>query len=226
MKRTGPLPEARVAYLLQQACGSLAEAHAAGLVHRDVKPANLFLTRRGGMADFIKVLDFGLVKQAGGADEAHLTAANAVTGTPLYLSPEAVNEPDRLDARADVYALGAVAYYLLTGTPVFTGTTVMEICMKHVREAPEPPSRPPRQADHAGPGGPGAAVPVQVPHGSPSRRWRPAARPAGVPRLRHLDGRRRGRVVGGRWVGRTRRNTRPERGCPARPRRGRPITRR
>jgi serine/threonine protein kinase len=86
------------------------------------------------------VLDFGLVKAAGGADEAPLTAANAVTGTPLYLSPEAVNDPDRLDARADVYALGAVAYYLLTGTPVFTGVTVVEICLKHVREAPEPPS--------------------------------------------------------------------------------------
>jgi serine/threonine protein kinase len=138
--RTGPLPEARAVYLLNQACGSLAEAHAAGLVHRDVKPANLFLTRRGGQADFVKVLDFGLVKAAGGADEAHLTAANAVTGTPLYLSPEAVNEPDRLDARADVYALGAVAYFLLTGGPVFIGATVMEICMKHVREAPEPPS--------------------------------------------------------------------------------------
>jgi serine/threonine protein kinase len=109
--RAGPLPEARALYLLKQACGSLAEAHADGLVHRDVKRANLFLTRRGGMADFVKVLDFGLVKAAGGADEAHLTAANAVTGTPLYLSPEAVNEPDRLDARADVYAFGAVAYY-------------------------------------------------------------------------------------------------------------------
>jgi len=138
--RVGPPSEARAVYLLKQACGSLAEAHAAGLVHRDVKPANLFLTRRGGMADFVKVLDFGLVKAAGGADEAHLTAANAVTGTPLYLSPEAVNEPDRLDARADVYALGAVAYYLLTGTPVFNGATVMDICLKHVREAPEPPS--------------------------------------------------------------------------------------
>jgi eukaryotic-like serine/threonine-protein kinase len=138
--RTGPLPEARAVYLLRQACGSLAEAHAAGLVHRDVKPANLFLTRRGGLADFVKVLDFGLVKAVGGADEAHLTSANAVTGTPLYLSPEAVNEPDRLDARADVYALGAVAYYLLTGQPVFSGATVMEICMKHVREAPTPPS--------------------------------------------------------------------------------------
>jgi serine/threonine protein kinase len=138
--RTGPLPEARAVYLLKQACGSLAEAHAAGLVHRDVKPANLFLTRRGGLADFVKVLDFGLVKAVAGADEAHLTSANAVTGTPLYLSPEAVNEPDRLDARADVYALGAVAYYLITGQPVFTGATVMEICMKHVREAPTPPS--------------------------------------------------------------------------------------
>jgi serine/threonine protein kinase len=127
-------------YLLKQACGSLAEAHGLGLVHRDVKPANLFLTRRGGLADFVKVLDFGLVKAVGGAEEANLTAANAVTGTPLYLSPEAVNEPDRLDARADVYALGAVAYFLLTGAPVFTGATVMEICMKHVREAPEPPS--------------------------------------------------------------------------------------
>jgi len=138
--RIGPLPEARAVYLLKQACGSLAEAHAAGLVHRDVKPANLFVTRRGGMADFIKVLDFGLVKAVGGADEAHLTSANTVTGTPLYLSPEAVNEPERLDARADVYALGAVAYYMLTGQPVFTGATVMEICMKHVRETPEPPS--------------------------------------------------------------------------------------
>jgi len=138
--RTGPLPEARAVYLLKQACGSLAEAHAAGLAHRDVKPANLFLTRRGGMSDFVKVLDFGLVKAVGGADEAHLTSTNAVTGTPLYLSPEAVNEPDRLDARADVYALGAVAYYLLTGQPVFNGATVMEICMKHLREAPQPPS--------------------------------------------------------------------------------------
>jgi hypothetical protein len=138
--RVGPLPEARAVYLLRQACGSLAEAHATGLVHRDVKPANLFVTRRGGLADFVKVLDFGLVKAVGGADEAHLTSANAVTGTPLYLSPEAVNEPDRLDARADVYALGAVAYYLLTGQPVFTGSTVMEICMKHVRETPTPPS--------------------------------------------------------------------------------------
>jgi len=138
--RFGVLPEARLLFILKQVCGSLAEAHASGMVHRDVKPANIFLTRRGGMSDFVKVLDFGLAKLHESSEAAHLTAANAVTGTPLYLSPEAVNEPDRLDARADVYALGAVAYYLLTGQPVFTGATVVEICMKHVRETPQPPS--------------------------------------------------------------------------------------
>jgi hypothetical protein len=136
--RFDPVPEARAVFLLRQACGALAEAHAAGLVHRDIKPANIFLTRRGGLHDFVKVLDFGLVKDVG--DTAHLTTENAVTGTPLYLSPEAINQPDQLDARADVYALGAVGYFLLTGTAVFTGVSVMEICMKHVNAAPEPPS--------------------------------------------------------------------------------------
>jgi hypothetical protein len=138
--RFGPLPEARAVHVLRQACGALAEAHAAGLVHRDVKPANVVLTRRGGLPDFVKVLDFGLVKPVGGGDQAHLTAANAVAGTPLYLAPEAVNRPDEVDARADVYALGAVGYFLLTGSPVFTGASVMEICMKHVQAVPEPPS--------------------------------------------------------------------------------------
>jgi hypothetical protein len=137
--RFGPLPEARVVHILRQVCGSLAEAHAAGLVHRDVKPANIFLTCRGGLYDFVKVLDFGLVKALDGA-QANLTAANAVTGTPHYLSPEAVNQPDQVDARADIYAIGAVGYFLLTATPVFTGTGVMDICMKHVQAAPEPPS--------------------------------------------------------------------------------------
>src|SRR4051812_35242367 len=140
VKRFGPLPEARLVYILRQACGALAEAHAAGLVHRDVKPANIFLTCRGGLHDFVKVLDFGLVKALEGADQAHLTNPNAVTGTPLYLSPEAVKQPDRVDARTDVYAVAAVGYFLLTGAPVFTGTTVMEICMKHVNATPEAPS--------------------------------------------------------------------------------------
>lgn len=139
VRRYGPLPEARVVFLLKQVCGALAEAHAAGLVHRDVKPANVFLTRRGGLHDFVKVLDFGLVKVAD-AHEAHLTSANTVTGTPLYLSPEGINQPDSVGPPADVYALGAVAYFLLVGQPVFNGNTVLDICMKHINEEPTPPS--------------------------------------------------------------------------------------
>ena len=138
--RLGPLPEARTVYILRQVCGSLAEAHAAGLVHRDIKPANIVLTRRGGLYDFVKVLDFGLAKASGGQEKAGLTSPNALMGTPLYLSPEAVNQPEQVDARSDVYALAVVGYFLLTGTPVFSGTTIMEICMKHARAAPEPPS--------------------------------------------------------------------------------------
>jgi hypothetical protein len=135
----GPMPEARVLFLLRQVCGSLAEAHSAGLVHRDIKPANVFLTRRGGVDDFVKVLDFGLVK-ATSSKEAGITSANAVTGTPLYMSPEAVNYPETVDARSDVYAIGAVGYFLLTGAPVFGGGSIMEICMKHVHTIPEAPS--------------------------------------------------------------------------------------
>lgn len=140
VSRHGPLPDSRLLHILRQVCGSLAEAHSLGLVHRDIKPANIFLTRRGGLSDFVKVLDFGLVKALDGGEAANVTSDNAVTGTPLYLSPEAVREPDRVDARSDVYAIGAVGYYLATGTPVFTGATVMEICMKHVQETPESPS--------------------------------------------------------------------------------------
>ncbi len=138
--RAGPLGEARLLYVLRQVCGSLAEAHAAGLVHRDIKPANIFLTCRGGLYDFVKVLDFGLVKALGGPERANLTSPHDVTGTPLYLSPEALSEPDRVDARADVYAIGAVGYFLFTGAPVFNGASVTEICLKHAQLAPEAPS--------------------------------------------------------------------------------------
>jgi tRNA A-37 threonylcarbamoyl transferase component Bud32 len=140
VRRFGPLSEARLVYILSQVCDALAEAHALGLVHRDIKPANIFLTCRGGMHDFVKVLDFGLVKALDSNDTAHLTSPNAIVGTPLYLAPEVVEHQDMVDARSDVYALGAVGYYLLTGTPVFTGKNVMETCMKHVKEPPEPPS--------------------------------------------------------------------------------------
>jgi hypothetical protein len=138
--KNGPVPEGRLIYILRQVCGSLAEAHAAGMVHRDIKPANILLTRRGGIGDFVKVLDFGLAKAIDGADKANVTSPNALMGTPLYLSPEAVSRPDEVDARSDVYAVGAVGYFLLTGAPVFDGATVMEICMKHAKEAATPPS--------------------------------------------------------------------------------------
>jgi hypothetical protein len=137
----GPVTETRVAYILKQVCGALAEAHAQGLVHRDIKPANIFLTVRGGLRDFVKVLDFGLVKAVDGKEQANLTSANAITGTPLYISPEGVQQPELVDARSDVYGIGAVAYFLLTGQPPFGGSTVMEICLHHVRTAPVPPSQ-------------------------------------------------------------------------------------
>lgn len=138
--RHGAISEARMVYIMKQVCGSMGEAHAAGLVHRDIKPANIFLTQRGGLHDFVKVLDFGLVKAITDAEQAHLTSTNAVTGTPHYLSPEGVSQPDQVDVRSDVYALGAVMYFLLTGSTVFSGQSVVEICMKHVREQPETPS--------------------------------------------------------------------------------------
>jgi hypothetical protein len=137
----GALPEGRVVSILRQISGSLAEAHAAGLIHRDIKPSNVILNQRGGLTDFVKVLDFGLAKAVGEGKAARLTAANTLTGTPLYLAPEAIDRPDTVDARVDIYAIGAVGYFLLTGTPVFQGQSIVEICMHHVRTPPEPPSR-------------------------------------------------------------------------------------
>jgi hypothetical protein len=139
VQRYGAQPPARVIHLLRQICGSLAEAHRTGLIHRDIKPGNIMLTQRGGVFDFIKVLDFGLVK-AVSSSELNLTAANSLTGTPLYMSPEAIERPDEVDARSDLYAVGAVGYFLLTGLPVFPGTSVVEICMQQVSATPKRPS--------------------------------------------------------------------------------------
>jgi eukaryotic-like serine/threonine-protein kinase len=136
IRNYGPIGEDRTIFLLQQLCGSLSEAHKAGLVHRDIKPANAFLTMRGGQYDFVKVLDFGLVKTSD-SNEANLTSANVITGTPLYLSPEAIRAPESVDSRADVYAVGAVAYYLLTGRPPFLSNTISDILMKHLNAKPE-----------------------------------------------------------------------------------------
>ncbi|MDX1948603.1 MAG: serine/threonine protein kinase [Pirellulaceae bacterium] len=140
VKRFGHQPEGRVIHILRQLCGSLAEAHEIGLVHRDIKPANLVLNRRGGIGDVLKVLDFGLVKANDATKEAALTAANTIIGTPHYMSPEAVEASDTVDARSDLYAVAAVGYFLLTGGPPFEGGSIMEICLAQINTPPTPPS--------------------------------------------------------------------------------------
>lgn len=140
VEQYGPLPEARVIRILLQLCGSLFEAHTQGLVHRDIKPANLMLNRRGCESDVLKVLDFGLVKAADEAKQAGLTSAGSLTGTPLYMAPEAIQAPNTVDARSDLYAVGAVGYFLLTGEPVFSAKGLVELCRQHVEEIPTPPS--------------------------------------------------------------------------------------
>jgi serine/threonine-protein kinase len=141
VEREGPLPPARVAHILAQAAGALDEAHRAGLLHRDVKPANLMLCQRGGIADVVKVIDFGLVEDVSARAPGTAGDGHRITGTPLYLSPEAIAAPDAIDARSDLYALGAVGYFLLTGVPPFSGRNVVEVCHHHVSSDPIPPSR-------------------------------------------------------------------------------------
>jgi serine/threonine protein kinase len=140
VKQYGAQPEGRVINILRQICGSLAEAHAIGLVHRDIKPANVFLTQRGGVADFVKVLDFGLVKVRDPQGGAELTMAEATLGTPLYMSPEAVEHSNEVDARSDLYSLGAVGYFLVTGEPLFDWLTLGEVLMHQVKDMPMRPS--------------------------------------------------------------------------------------
>jgi eukaryotic-like serine/threonine-protein kinase len=138
VEREGPQDPARVAHLLAQVAAALSEAHAAGLVHRDVKPANLMVCERGGAHDVVKVLDFGLIRDVTGTssdgDEQH------VVGTPLYLSPESISAPASVDARSDLYAIGAVGYFLLTGEAPFSGENFVEVCSHHLYSEPVPPS--------------------------------------------------------------------------------------
>jgi hypothetical protein len=140
VERYGPQEERRVIHILQQICGSLYEAHSLGLVHRDIKPANTMLNRRGFEPDVVKVLDFGLVKALDEERNANSTSAGSLTGTPQYMSPESIQNPTAVDARADIYAVGAVGYFLLTGTPVFQGQSVVELCNMHVNQTPQSPS--------------------------------------------------------------------------------------
>jgi hypothetical protein len=135
----GPLPVARAVGFARQACVALAEAHDAGVVHRDVKPDNLFVCRMGDEADFLKVLDFGIAKIEGADEDASVTRAGWVHGTPAYMSPEACNGASVVP-RSDVYSLGAVLYFLLTGAPPFTAPTAAAVMLSHVSEIPDPPS--------------------------------------------------------------------------------------
>jgi serine/threonine-protein kinase len=138
----GPQPAERVIHLLAQAADSLAEAHDAGLIHRDIKPGNILVVDRSGIADLVKVVDFGLVKdvRGGAPGDATLSNVSSITGTPLYMAPEMVTSPDTVDRRTDLYALGAVGYWLLTGTHVFRGNTVMEVLAHHLHTKPDRPS--------------------------------------------------------------------------------------
>jgi hypothetical protein len=140
VKQYGAQPEGRVISILRQICGSLAEAHNIGLVHRDIKPANVFLTQRGGVSDFVKVLDFGLVKARATEGQIELTAASVTLGTPLYMSPEAVEHPETVDARSDLYSLGALGYFLVTGEALFDCLTLGEVLMHQVKDLPARPS--------------------------------------------------------------------------------------
>jgi serine/threonine-protein kinase len=136
----GPMPAARVAHVLEQVAAGLSEAHEIGLIHRDIKPANVLLAAAGPVADLAKLVDFGLVRELSGGEASGLTHTDTIMGTPLYLAPEAIADPADVDARADIYALGALAYFLLTGEPVFAGRTVVEICSHHLHTEPVPPS--------------------------------------------------------------------------------------
>jgi eukaryotic-like serine/threonine-protein kinase len=143
VERFGPVPAERVAHFLLQACDSLADAHHAGLIHRDVKPANLYACRKGLKHDFLKVLDFGLVKSSwkDETSDAGLSDDGLVSGTPAYLAPEIARGEGAIDARVDLYGLGCVAYWLLVGQRVFEGATPVQLALHHVQTPPVPPSR-------------------------------------------------------------------------------------
>jgi serine/threonine-protein kinase len=144
VRRFGPVPAARASFLLRHACHSLGEAHARGLIHRDIKPSNIFTCRLGLSVDFVKVLDFGLVKHH--AEGAHaqtvlLTQPDVTTGTPAYMAPEMALGERTIDRRVDIYALGCVGYWLLTGRLVFEADTPVKMMLQHIQAVPAPPSR-------------------------------------------------------------------------------------
>lgn len=145
IRRFGPIPPERVVYILRQICHSLSEADSCGLVHRDIKPANIFLCRYGEDHDFVKVLDFGIAKAARDTSsetetQTGLTIGNMIQGTPAFIAPEQAMGGGPVDTRADIYSTGCVAYWLLTGQPVFDAKTPMKVLMAHAQTPPDPPS--------------------------------------------------------------------------------------
>ncbi len=139
VRQFGPQPEGRVIHVLRQVCGSLSEAHRIGLIHRDVKPANIVLTRRGGVCDLVKVLDFGLVKTVRPGSDS--PASKDVVGTPHFMSPEAIEKPEGVNIHSDLYSLGAVGYWLLTGKTLFDHESVEGLLARQVKDSPPPPSQ-------------------------------------------------------------------------------------
>jgi serine/threonine-protein kinase len=142
VEKHGPMSPARAIHLLQQTCDALAEAHSHGLIHRDIKPGNIFSAERGGVHDVVKLLDFGLAKPIeAGSESVQLTQEGSIAGSPLYMSPEQALGDSEPDARSDIYSLGAVAYFLLTGVPPFDGDRPIKIILAHAHQAVVPPSR-------------------------------------------------------------------------------------
>jgi serine/threonine-protein kinase len=143
VKQHGPLPPERAVHILRQTCGALREAHHLGLIHRDVKPGNIFAAKLGGVYDVAKLLDFGLVRQARAeqAQSLSLTQEGSFSGSPLYMPPEQAEAYDEVDGRGDIYSLGAVAYHLLTGKPPFEGGSIIDVLMAHATKEAIPPSK-------------------------------------------------------------------------------------
>jgi hypothetical protein len=170
VRRDGAIGTPRVLHILRQMLGSLAEAHGLGLVHRDIKPANVILCRRGGVADFVKVVDFGLAKDLSLNLAPEITQTGIISGTPLYIAPECLDDPARASPRSDIYAVGAVTYYLLTGRDLFTGESLLEVLRQVMHE------QPPRVTNFVPSGVP--AELVELVHRCVARN--PADRPASV----------------------------------------------
>ena len=139
IKRTGPLPAERAVHFLIEVSDALREAHQVGLIHRDIKPGNIFISERGGIRDYTKLLDFGVVREVK-VDPSLSQTAMMIAGTPSFMAPEQATHPEKTDARSDIYSLGTVGYYMLTGQVPFKGQSPIQIMMAQINETPDPPS--------------------------------------------------------------------------------------